>query len=161
MGGPVVVVPVTQQQYRQPQWMISPSCSIQNNGSGILMDGCLKDSALQPVPLSDASFREMTQMNESIVVQGDIQHSNSNNNNNKGGNSSSSIYQGGKKGKKRNRNDEYSKQKRQKQWNDFKHFLQLQQNNLAPSSTTTSTVSTSTVSSSSSVPKNDRDRRPY
>merc|ERR1712238_311339 len=111
MGGPVVVVPVTQQQYRQPQWMISPSCAIQNNGSGILMNGCLKGSALQPVPLSDASFQEMTQMNESIVVQGDIQ--NSNNNNNKG-NNNSSIYQGGKKGKKRNRNDEYSKQKRQK-----------------------------------------------
>ena len=91
-------------------WTISRACSIDGT-TGVLLDGCLKGHKLNPVPLSDQSFRDMTAMNESIVQIGNIQ-----------GNAHSK-FQGGRKGKKR---QNFSPEHRRNEWKRFSNFLELQ-----------------------------------
>ena len=88
-------------------WAISPSCAIQPDGT--LTEGCLQGQKLQPVFISDDTWKFMMQANETIVQKGGLdQHK--------------SQFQGGKKGKKR-RLDEDLVQKRQKLWNSFNKYL--------------------------------------
>ena len=91
-------------------WKISKACSV-NGKTGVLLDGCLEGQKLQPVPLSNGSFSDMTIMNESIVQIGNIQ-----------GNAHSK-FQGGRKGKKRT---DFSPEARKLEWEKFNAFLEKQ-----------------------------------
>jgi pentatricopeptide repeat protein len=95
---------------KQALWTISEACSI-DGSTGVLLDGCLKGQMLNPVPLSDRSFRDMTTMNASIVHIGNIK-----------GNAHSK-FQGGRKGKKRTN---FSPEDRHAQWERFNAFLERQ-----------------------------------
>ena len=89
-------------------WNISKACSV-NGKTGVLLDGCLEGQKLQPVPLSNGSFRDMTIMNESIVQIGNIK-----------GNAHAK-FQGGRKGKKRT---DFSPEARKMEWEKFNAFLE-------------------------------------
>lgn len=89
-------------------WKINKTCSI-NGKTGLLLDGCLEGQKLQPVPLSNGSFRDMTIMNESIVQIGNIK-----------GNANTK-FQGGRKGKKRT---DFSPEARKLEWQKFNTFLE-------------------------------------
>jgi pentatricopeptide repeat protein len=88
-------------------WIVSSMCPIDIK-TGILQKGCLKGCTLKPVALSDRSWSEMKRMNESIVVDGEL-------------NGHSSEFQGGRKGKKRRG---FSPEQRKAQWTRFCDFLE-------------------------------------
>jgi pentatricopeptide repeat protein len=88
-------------------WIVSSMCPIDIK-TGILQKGCLKGCKLKPVALSDRSWAEMKRMNESIVVDGQIE-------------GHSSKFQGGRKGKKRRG---FSPEERQARWTLFCDFLE-------------------------------------
>lgn len=95
------------------KWTISPACSIDGT-TGMLKNGCLEGLTLKPVPLSDASFRVMTVMNESIVTDGSVK-----------GNAYCE-FQGGRKGKRRT---DFSPEQRRQEWKWFQEFLERQVQN--------------------------------
>jgi ribonuclease P protein 3 len=88
-------------------WIVSSMCPIDIK-TGILQKGCLKGCKLKPVALSDRSWAEMKRMNESIVVDGEIE-------------GHSSKFQGGRKGKKRRG---FSPEERKAQWTRFCDFIE-------------------------------------
>jgi pentatricopeptide repeat protein len=87
-------------------WKISSAVQV-NTKTGVLQSGCLKDCKLKPVPLSDSAWKEMSIMNESIVIQGQVS-------------GSKSEFAGGKKGKKKMN---FSPEKRKEEWTRFNDFL--------------------------------------
>jgi ribonuclease P protein 3 len=87
-------------------WVVSSMCPIDIQ-TGILQKGCLKGCQLKPVALSDRSWAEMKRMNESIVVDGELE-------------GHSSKFQGGRKGKKRRG---FSPEERKATWARFCEFL--------------------------------------
>lgn len=93
----------------RPFWEITTGDSIDSK-NGILTSGCLKGEALKPVQVSTQAWARMIEMNEDIVVKGELaEHGNV-------------PFAGGGKGKKRLLVKD-SMEKRIRQWDDFKAFL--------------------------------------
>eukprot|EP00980_Cylindrotheca_fusiformis_P028534 scaffold22607_cov123-Cylindrotheca_fusiformis.AAC.31 len=87
-------------------WKTSSACPVDVR-TGILQTGCLKGSRLKPISISERAWSEMKNMNAKIVLEGEVEGSNSN-------------FQGGKKGKKRMN---FSPDERRQQWGRFMDFL--------------------------------------
>ena len=79
--------------------------------SGQLLSGCLKGKKLKPVPLTQKAWREMMEMNESIVLEGELKE-----------HAKVSKFAGGKKGLKRPVTEKLL-EKRKAEWTKFKDFL--------------------------------------
>jgi len=88
-------------------WSIDLNCGI-DVLTGRLKEGCLKDSFLQPVALSQKTWNDILDMNETIVKKGSVE-------------GHLSEFQGGRKGKKRENEDV---PKRISDWDQFKDWLQ-------------------------------------
>jgi len=102
------------------EWIISNHCSI-NTSTGEILSGCLAGRKLKAVSLSEKAWASMMDMNESIVLKGEIFQKTMETN----GNSckkNSSQYAGGGKGKKRVLSSTLI-QKRKETWEKFKSFL--------------------------------------
>ncbi len=93
------------------KWRVTSGDTIDSK-SGILQTGCLKGQALKPVQLNRDSWRKMLEMNEDIVVKGEVAALGK----------IPSSFAGGGKGKKRVVTEE-EMGKRIKQWEAFKAFL--------------------------------------
>lgn len=90
-------------------WEISTYDTIDSQ-NGQLLSGCMKDEALKPVQVDTESWSKMIEMNEEIVVNGEIaEHV-------------KILYAGGGKGKKRPLVKD-SIDKRVQEWTHFKNFL--------------------------------------
>ena len=87
-------------------WNISSACRVDTN-TGVLQTGCLKDWKLNPVHISSRAWDEMRNMNNQIVINGEVE-------------GSVSKFQGGRKGKKRMG---FCPIKRKSQWDHFCDFL--------------------------------------
>ena len=91
------------------KWEITCGDKI-NTENGTILSGCLEGETLKPIQVKKESWKKLIQMNEDIVVKGEIaEHANI-------------QYAGGGKGKKRRLSIE-SMEKRIKQWNNYKAFL--------------------------------------
>ncbi|KAL3915874.1 MAG: hypothetical protein SGILL_005440 [Bacillariaceae sp.] len=88
-------------------WQVSSACPVDTK-TGELQEGCLKGQKLQPVPVSERAFREMSNMNESIMFDGKLA-------------TDVGAYQGGGKGKKRNN---FDPKQRKDEWRRFVCFLE-------------------------------------
>jgi len=93
-----------------PKWEVSSNIKVDTK-TGILQSGCLEGARLKPVQLDSEAWIKMLQMNEEIVVKGEV-----------AGNDRISDFAGGGKGKKRILTKE-TMEKRIKQWEKFKAFL--------------------------------------
>ena len=87
-------------------WDISSAVKIDTQ-TGILQSGCLEKCQMKPVPLPDTAWKEMSEMNEILVLKGQIS-------------GHKSEFQGGGKGKKR---FDFSPQERKEQWDRYKKYL--------------------------------------
>lgn len=87
-------------------WTISSACHV-DPANGVLMEGCLAGHQMQPVHISDRAFHQMVQMNESIVLEGNVDGNNC-------------EFQGGRKGRKRTN---FSPEARQKEWKALSDIL--------------------------------------
>lgn len=88
-------------------WNVSSAVPIDTE-SGKLKDGCLQDCALLPVSISARAWEEMMMMNESIVLEGQVE-------------GNTSEFQGGRKGKMRT---DFDPQERKESWKHFTDFLE-------------------------------------
>jgi pentatricopeptide repeat protein len=88
-------------------WTISYKCHIDTK-TGMLLDGCLKNSYLKPVELSSEDRLELIRMNDTIVINDSLP-------------SDTSVYAGGGKGRKRKSAD---KDMRAQTWESFKLWLE-------------------------------------
>jgi hypothetical protein len=88
-------------------WQISSACPIDMK-SGTLQTGCLKGCKLNPVNISQRAWDEMREMNEKIVMDGQVE-------------GHKTKFQGGKKGKKRM---DFSPEERKQEWDQFTNFLE-------------------------------------
>lgn len=88
------------------QWQVSSACPIDTK-TGTLQTGCLKGCQLNPVSISQRAWDEMRDMNEKIVIEGQVE-------------GHKTEFAGGKKGKKRM---DFSPQERRMEWDRFTKFL--------------------------------------
>lgn len=79
--------------------------------SGRLTSGCLKGEKLKPVPLTQKAWNQMMEMNEYIVLKGELED-----------HAKLSKYAGGKKGLKRPMTEKLMK-RREEEWSKFITFL--------------------------------------
>ena len=91
------------------KWRISNGIKVDVK-SGLLQNGCMDGSKLQVVSLTDDSWKFMEEMNEKIVVKGDLDNE-------------KSCFAGGGKGKKYVLSVE-QREKRVSNWERFKIFLE-------------------------------------
>jgi pentatricopeptide repeat protein len=92
-------------QCKDTSWVVSHGCKVDTN-TGVFTTGCLQGERLQPVTLSTATWQEMINMNEAIVLNGMLDND-------------KSVFQGGGKGPKRQANTT----KRQGSWKNFQDYL--------------------------------------
>lgn len=92
--------------FASQQWDIDVKCNIDVK-TGCLLDGCMKDLVLKPVPLTSKAWQALMEMNEAIVRQGSLEND-------------KSEFQGGKKGKKRSVDD---LSKRVAKWETYGKWL--------------------------------------
>jgi hypothetical protein len=88
-------------------WDVSSAVPIDTQ-TGTLKEGILQGCTLQPVPLSSRAWEEMMTMNETIVLEGQVE-------------GNKSQFQGGRKGKMRN---QFNPQERKDKWKHFNDFLE-------------------------------------
>ena len=88
-------------------WNTSSAVPIDTK-TGAFREGCLCDCTLKPVPLSERAWAEMTTMNETIVLQGQVE-------------GNTSKFQGGRKGKMR---IDFDPEERKEKWKQFTDFLE-------------------------------------
>jgi len=91
------------------QWVITSECPIDTQ-TGKLLGGCLSGHVLKPVQLTEAAWKEMISMNETIALAGKLEQD-------------TSQFLGGKKGKKRKFGQD-DQQQRTKAWKHFADYLQ-------------------------------------
>eukprot|EP00814_Leptocylindrus_danicus_P015995 CAMPEP_0116004724 /NCGR_PEP_ID=MMETSP0321-20121206/763_1 /TAXON_ID=163516 /ORGANISM="Leptocylindrus danicus var. danicus, Strain B650" /LENGTH=648 /DNA_ID=CAMNT_0003473061 /DNA_START=61 /DNA_END=2007 /DNA_ORIENTATION=- len=88
------------------QWNIDLKCKVDAK-TGCLLNGCMKDMTLKPVPLTSEAWQSLMEMNEAIVRKGSLEND-------------TSEFQGGRKGKKRSVED---LSKRVSKWEMFGKWL--------------------------------------
>jgi pentatricopeptide repeat protein len=98
------------------RWQISSACHVDPK-TGTLTEGCLKGFKLKQVPLTDRAFREMSNMNETIMFDGKMA-------------GDDRPFQGGGKGKKRH---DFDPKQRKMEWQKFAQFLDRKEKELGTS----------------------------
>jgi ribonuclease P protein 3 len=94
------------------EWTVSEDCQV-DAATGIFPTGCLEGKSLQPVVVSPLGWAEMKQMNEKIVISGQLDNN-------------ASQYQGGRKGPKRALGKD-NLEERKKHWKAFNDYLERQE----------------------------------